>query len=139
MPNNCFTTYIFHTDVLTYLHIQYPQASVYLHITKIKTVRSVTLIHAAGCLGKLHKSRNFLHSLFCSYNSHTNHCSEQNESNPPHLSTLLLKAPILILYSQLRLVLPSTPCSFRYFEQKLCPVLHTPAHTHTNTVNLHNT
>ena len=54
MPNSCFTTYIFHTDVLTYLPIQQPQASAYLHTAKIKTFRSVTLTHAADCLRKLH-------------------------------------------------------------------------------------
>ena len=47
MPNNCFTTYIFHTDVLTHLPIQESQAFVYLHTAKIKTYRSVTLTHAA--------------------------------------------------------------------------------------------
>ena len=93
MPDNCFTMYIFHTDVLIYLPIQQPQAFAYMHTANIKTVRSVALTHAASCLGKLHYSRNFLHSLLCSHNSHTNHCSEQNESNTPHLSTLLLKDP----------------------------------------------
>jgi hypothetical protein len=47
MPNNCFTTYIFHTDVLTHLPIQESQAFVYLQTAKIKTYRSVTLTHAA--------------------------------------------------------------------------------------------
>ena len=93
MPNNCFTMYIFHNDVLTYLPIQQPQASSYLHTAKIKTFRHVTLTQTADCLGKLHQSKNFLHLLLCSLNSHTNHCSEQNESNPPHLSTLLFKEP----------------------------------------------
>ena len=46
--------YIFHTDVLTYLPTQKPQAFAYLHTAKIKTFRSVTLTAAAGCLGKLH-------------------------------------------------------------------------------------
>ena len=108
MPNNCFTMYIFHTDVLTYLPIQQPQASAYLHRAKIKTFRHVTLTHAVDCLRKFHQSRNFLHSLCCSCNSHTNHCSEQTESNPLYLSTLLLNDPFLILYSQICLVLPST-------------------------------
>ena len=49
----------------------------HLHTAKINTFRSVTLTHAASCLGKLYYSRNFLHSLLCSYNSHTNHCPEQ--------------------------------------------------------------
>ena len=93
MPNSCFTMYMFHTDVLTYLPIQQPQASAYLHTAKIKTFRFVTLNHAARCLGKPHKSRNFPHPLLCSHNSHTNHCSKQDESNPPHLSTLHLKDP----------------------------------------------
>ena len=53
MPNSCFTMYIFHTDVLTYLPTQQPQAFAYLNTAKIKTFRSVTLIHAPGCLGEL--------------------------------------------------------------------------------------
>jgi len=93
MSNNGFTMFILHTDVLTYLPIQQPQACAHLHTAKIKTFRSVTLTHAAGCLGKLLYSRNFLHSLLSSHNSHANHCSEQKESYPPHLSTLLLKDP----------------------------------------------
>jgi len=120
MPNNCFTMYIFRTDVLTYLPIQQSQAFAHLHTAKIKTFRHVTLTHKAGCLGKFHYSRNFLHSLLCSYNAHTNHCPEQNESNLPHLSTLILRS-ILILYSQLCLFLPRSPCSFRYSEHAPLP------------------
>ena len=93
MPNNGFTMYIFPTAVLTCLPIQLAQAFAYLHTAKIKTFRSVTLTHAVGCLGKLHQSRNFLHSLRCSHNSHTNHCSKQTESYLPHLSILLVKDP----------------------------------------------
>ena len=51
MPNNCFTMYISHTDVLTYLPTQQPQAFAYLHTAKIKTCRSVILTHATSCLG----------------------------------------------------------------------------------------
>ena len=41
MPNSCFTMYIFHTDVLTYLPIQHSQAFAYLHTANIKTFISV--------------------------------------------------------------------------------------------------
>jgi len=54
MQNNCFTMYIFHTDVLIYYPIQQPQASAYLHTARINTFRPVTLTHAADCLRKLH-------------------------------------------------------------------------------------
>ena len=129
MPIICFTKYIFHTDVLSYLPIKQPQAFAYLHTAKIKTFRSVTLTHAEGCLGKLHQSRNFLHSLLCSHNCHTNHSSEQNESIPPHISTLLLKDQFE--YCTLScLVLSSSPWSFRYSEQNFAQ-LHVHTHTHT--------
>ena len=36
MPNNCFTMYICHTDVLTSLPTQQPQTFAYLHTAKIK-------------------------------------------------------------------------------------------------------
>jgi len=45
--------YIFHTDVPAYLPIQQPPTFAYLLAVKIITFRSVTLTHAAGCLGKL--------------------------------------------------------------------------------------
>ena len=90
MPKNCSTMYIFHTHVLTYLPIQQPRICISAH-SQNQNFKSVTLIHAAGYLGELHQSMNFLHSLLCSCNSHTNHYSEQNESYPPHISTLLLK------------------------------------------------
>jgi len=44
MPNNCFTKYIFHADVLTYLPYN---SHKHLHIAKIKTFRSFTLTYAA--------------------------------------------------------------------------------------------
>ena len=49
MPNNFFTIYIYHTDVLTYVSVQ---TFAYLRTAKIKTFRYVTLTHAAGCLGE---------------------------------------------------------------------------------------
>ena len=137
MPNNCFTKYIFHTDVLSYLPIQYAKAFAYLHTANIKIFRSVTLTHAAGCLGKRHQSRNFLHSLLGSCNSHNNHCSEQNESNPLHLSTLLLKDPFeycTLSYVQFFQTVPVPSGS-------LSNTLSSSSHTHTQKpyVNLHDT
>ena len=53
------------------------------------------------------------------------------------LSTLLLKGSILILYSQLCLVLPSSPCFLRCSEQTFASSSNT--HTQKPHVNLHDT
>ena len=99
----------------------------FLHTAQIKTLRSVTLTHAASSLGKLHYSRNFLHSLLCSHNSHTSHCSEQNESNPPHLSTLLLKDPfqyytLSYVYFFQEVLVPSGILSMPHYHDKALAV-----------------
>ena len=94
MPNNYFTMHISHTDVLTYPPTPH-NSHKHLHICtqpKIKTFRCYT----NPC------SR--LHSLLCSHNSHTNHCSEQNESNPPHLFTLLLEDPFATHHNQMHIL-----------------------------------
>ena len=49
MPN-CCTMYIFHQCA----YLKQQQAFAYLHTATIVIFRSVKLIHAAGCLGKLH-------------------------------------------------------------------------------------